>query len=662
MATLRLLTATALVWLAMPAARAGADLLPSRPITFGDGRVVVSGDVALSFGSADVGYFNLFDYSHDAFNVLTMSISADIRATDRIGFVGQVVDEVSLREREPGPSDRHVVYPYALYVRVKPAVDQPFTILAGRIPPVFGAFARRDYGEVNPLIGLPLAYGYSTTMRPEPPPSQRELLLNRGGGWAVRYPRATAAVGPQGLPLVAARRWDTGVSAQWDGGTVDAGVAVTIGTLSSPQFDDDNGGKQISGRVGFTPTASFSVGVSAAGGEYLADAGGSTDYGDVGGLPPPASYETHRQQALGLDAEYSLGHVVVRGEVVASRWDVPFQNGDPTLELDALGTSLETRVALTPRWSMAVRGDRLGFSRMSGERRRPHLGRQRPPRRRRGRLPGAAQRPAQGRLSVQLAGRRARAVDRPGRRAAPLLVLMTTRVSVRPSFIAIALALAVASLGLVRAAAPRTVATGTIRGTVTLPASAAGRRPSVSRPGGTSAADREQDALDRQTSVVYLDNMPRGMAGEFVERKARLDQRGQRFVPHVVAIGVGGTVDFPNSDPFFHNVFSLSDVRSFDLGRYASGKSKTVRFDKPGVVRVFCDIHAHMSAFVFVFAHPYFDVTDGVGRYRIDGVPPGTHTLVLWNETIEPEARQVTVPDGGEVEVNFSVAAPPAPK
>ena len=148
--------------------------------------------------------------------------------------------------------------------------------------------------------------------------------------------------------------------------------------------------------------------------------------------------------------------------------------------------------------------------------------------------------------------------------------------------------------------------------------------------------------------------MPRGMAGEFVERKARLDQRGQRFVPHIVAIGVGGTVDFPNSDPFFHNVFSLSDVRSFDLGRYATGKSKAVRFDKPGVVRVFCDIHAHMSAFIFVFAHPYFDVTDGAGRYRIDGVPPGTHALVLWNETIEPETRQVTVPDGGEVEVNFA--------
>jgi plastocyanin len=223
-----------------------------------------------------------------------------------------------------------------------------------------------------------------------------------------------------------------------------------------------------------------------------------------------------------------------------------------------------------------------------------------------------------------------------------------------PLFVLAAAVLAAASAGLVQAAVPRAVATGSIHGTITLPATANARRPSVNRPGGTSAADRQQDAVDRQTSVVYLDNMPRGMAGEFVERRARLDQRGERFVPHIVAIGVGGSVDFPNSDPIFHNVFSLSEPRSFDLGRYATGRSKTVRFDKPGVIRVFCDIHAHMSAFIFVFAHPYFDVTDGQGRYRIDGVPPGTHTLVIWNETIDPETRQVTVPDGGDVEVNFT--------
>ena len=187
MRTWRLLTATVLVWLAMPAARTAADLLPSRPITLGDGRVTVSGDVAISFGSKDAGYFNLFDYSHDAFNVLSMSLTAEFRATDRVAFIGQLLDEVSLRGRDPDPADRHIFFPYAAYVRVKPT-DRPFTILAGRIPPVFGAFARRDYGEVNALIGLPLAYGYATTMRPEPPPSRRELVLNRGGGWAVRYP------------------------------------------------------------------------------------------------------------------------------------------------------------------------------------------------------------------------------------------------------------------------------------------------------------------------------------------------------------------------------------------------------------------------------------------------------------------------------------------
>ena len=248
---------------------------------------------------------------------------------------------------------------------------------------------------------------------------------------------------------------------------------------------------------------------------------------------------------------------------------------------------------------------------------------------------------------------------------------MTTGLSTGSLRVVLALAVVAAAASLPSrgggaAAAAPAVATGTIRGLVTLPAGATGRRPSVSRPGKVSAADRQQDALDRQTSVVYLDNMPRGMAGETVERHARLDQRGERFVPHIVAIGVGGTVDFPNSDATFHNVFSLSDVRSFDLGRYATGKSKTVKFDKPGVVRVFCDIHAHMSAFIFVFAHPYFDVTDGQGRYRIDGVPAGSHQLVLWNESIEPETRQVTVPDGGEVEVNFAIAAPapaaPAPR
>ena len=364
MRTLGICTA-ALAWLAAPAAPAHADLLPSRPISLGGGRVVVSGDAALSFGAKDEGYFNLFDYSHDAFNVLTLSISAEVRATEHLAVVGKVTDEVSLRAQDPGPSDRHIVYPYALYVRLQPLAGRPFTVLAGRIPPVFGAFARREYGDANPFIGLPLAYSYPTTMRPEPPPSHRELLANRGGGWRVRYPRATSVYGPQGVPLVSARRWDTGAAAQWAGAVLEAAVSVTRGTLSMPRTDDDNSGVSVSGRVGMTPTAGFSVGVSGASGAFVSDRGEDDGYGTPVWLPAAVRGDTHRQQAAGLDAEFSAGHVVVRGEVVASRWDVPFRNGDPTLRLSAVGSSIETRVAVSPRWSVAVRGDRLGFSRMA---------------------------------------------------------------------------------------------------------------------------------------------------------------------------------------------------------------------------------------------------------------------------------------------------------
>ena len=91
-----------------------------------------------------------------------------------------------------------------------------------------------------------------------------------------------------------------------------------------------------------------------------------------------------------------------------------------------------------------------------------------------------------------------------------------------------------------------------------------------------------------------------------------MDQRNETFVPHLLAVTVGTTVDFPNNDRTYHNVFSLSKAQRFDLGRYAAGRSKAVRFDRPGVVRVFCDIHSHMNAFILVFTHRFF----GVDRCR----------------------------------------------
>ena len=126
-------------------------------------------------------------------------------------------------------------------------------------------------------------------------------------------------------------------------------------------------------------------------------------------------------------------------------------------------------------------------------------------------------------------------------------------------------------------------------------------------------------------------------------------------MPPVVAITAGSTVAFPNSDRVYHNVFSLSKPRRFDLGRYPRGQSRSVVFDKPGVVRVFCEIHSHMNAFILAFGHPFFAMTDADGRYRIDNVPPGTYNLLAWSEGVSSESRTVSVPDGGATEIDLTV-------
>jgi plastocyanin len=151
---------------------------------------------------------------------------------------------------------------------------------------------------------------------------------------------------------------------------------------------------------------------------------------------------------------------------------------------------------------------------------------------------------------------------------------------------------------------------------------------------------------DRKRSVVYLEVGPLAAFEDGDMAPAELDQRNEAFLPYVLAVRAGATVHFPNHDRIYHNVFSFSKPKRFDLGRYARGQSKAVRFDKPGVVRVFCDIHAHMSAFILVFAHPFFAVTDAEGRYRIPDVPPGSHSLTVWTDGEPRETRHIDVPPG----------------
>jgi plastocyanin len=196
---------------------------------------------------------------------------------------------------------------------------------------------------------------------------------------------------------------------------------------------------------------------------------------------------------------------------------------------------------------------------------------------------------------------------------------------------------------------------GTIRGRVDVSQAVgpAERRPAVTDLGVAPAPA----TIDRRRSVVYLETAPRGAFDDRAEQtRPKMDQRNEAFVPHVLAIMAGTTVDFPNNDRTYHNVFSLSKPRTFDLGRYAVGKSKAVRFERPGIVRVFCDIHSHMNAFILVFGHPYFATTDAEGRYRIPDVPAGSYTLAVWNEGSIRESRRVTVPEAADVEINFSLS------
>jgi plastocyanin len=219
--------------------------------------------------------------------------------------------------------------------------------------------------------------------------------------------------------------------------------------------------------------------------------------------------------------------------------------------------------------------------------------------------------------------------------------------------LSLAVVCALGALGVISPAASETAGAGSLRGRVEIRRviTPVERRPGVADLG--SAAVR--DLPDRRRAVVYLETAPGGAFEDRQPDRGRMDQRNETFLPNVLAITAGTVVDFPNNDSTYHNVFSLSKAKRFDLGRYAQGRSKSVRFDRPGIVRVFCDIHSHMSAFILVFSHRYFATTDSEGRYRITNIPSGTYAVVAWHDGADRETRTVTIPDGGSVELDFLV-------
>ena len=152
--------------------------------------------------------------------------------------------------------------------------------------------------------------------------------------------------------------------------------------------------------------------------------------------------------------------------------------------------------------------------------------------------------------------------------------------------------------------------------------------------------------------VVSLQGMP---ATAVAPKHYQLRQEGELFLPHVLAIARGSLVDFTNEDPFYHNVFSLSRAGTFDLGRFPRGQSRTRDFSRPGLVKVFCHLHADMSAVILVFDHPWFTTPDEDGSFVLANVPPGHHTVAAWHERVGEARRSVDVPAGGDATVEFEL-------
>jgi plastocyanin len=154
-------------------------------------------------------------------------------------------------------------------------------------------------------------------------------------------------------------------------------------------------------------------------------------------------------------------------------------------------------------------------------------------------------------------------------------------------------------------------------------------------------------------AVVWL--TPIGATVEPPHQKAsqipQLVQKNKSFHPSLLVIPVGGKVEFPNHDPFFHNVFSLFEGKRFDLGLYESGTTRFVQFDKPGVSFIFCNIHAQMSAVVIALTTPYYGISDARGEVSIPNVPPGRYKLQFFHSSVTPEglramSREITIAPG----------------
>src|SRR3984957_10016209 len=187
---------------------------------------------------------------------------------------------------------------------------------------------------------------------------------------------------------------------------------------------------------------------------------------------------------------------------------------------------------------------------------------------------------------------------------------------------------------------------------VTAPVSVYQRGPAVQL---SKDADDGPIADEMSRVVIYLEGPPMAEGDAAAHPAQQIQQLNRRFMPDLVVVPIGSAVSFPNLDPIFHNSYSLSKAKTFDLGSYDKGETRTVKFSKPGIVEVYCHLHPNMAATVMVTPNRWYARPDRTGRYRIPDVPPGKYTVVAWHKSAGFYRKSIVIEEGHGQSVDFLI-------